>query len=265
MIIAEIGWNFLGDLRLAEKMVDQASDAGCKFVKFQLWDPKNLKEGPWDKDGRREIYNKSFLDEEKYGELFNYSKSKNLNCFASIFNHSSIKTVLKFSNKFIKIPSLEAYDLELIRKSLDLFENVLVSTGALKFEELKSLEKFKDCENLIMLHCVSSYPLNLENSNFSKFFYLKEKFKKVGYSGHCEGIDDALFALSNGAVAIEKHFTTDNNLPGRDNKFAILKDELKFLCNYQKSIIKMKKDNGLDLQDSEIEAFKSYRGRWKKN
>ena len=201
----------------------------------------------------------------KYGKLFNYSKSKNLDCFASIFNHSSIDTLLKFSNKFIKIPSLEAYDLELIRKSLDLFENVLVSTGALKFEELKSLEKFKNCENLTVLHCVSSYPLKLENSNFSKFFYLKEKFKKVGYSGHCEGIDDALFALSNGAVAIEKHFTSDNKLPGRDNKFAILKDELKFLCNYENSIIKMKNDKGLDLQDSEIEAFKNYRGRWKKN
>ena len=124
MIIAEIGWNFLGDLKLAKKMIDQVSDAGCKFVKFQLWDPKTLKEGPWDNDGRREIYNKSFLDEEKYGELYNYSKSKKLNCFASIFNHSSIKTLLKFSNKLIKIPSLEAYDLELIRKSLDSFESV---------------------------------------------------------------------------------------------------------------------------------------------
>ena len=43
MIIAEIGWNFLGDLDLAKKMIDQVSDAGCKHVKFQLWDPKNLK------------------------------------------------------------------------------------------------------------------------------------------------------------------------------------------------------------------------------
>jgi sialic acid synthase SpsE len=265
MIIAEIGWNFLGDLSLAKEMIDQASDAGCKFIKFQLWDPKDLKEGPWDDDGRREIYNKSFLNEEKYSELFHYSYSKKLDCFASIFNHSSIDTLLKFSNKFIKIPSLEAYDLELIKKSLDLFENVLVSTGALKFEELKNLEKFKNCENLIIFHCVSSYPLKLEDSNFSKFFYLKERFKKVGYSGHCEGIDDALFALSHGAVAIEKHFTKDNTLPGRDNKFAILKDKLKFLCNYQKSILKMKNNKGLDLQESEIEAFNYYRGRWKKN
>ncbi len=263
MIIAEIGWNFLGDIDLAKKMIDQAQSSGCSFVKFQLWDPKNLKSGPWDDDGRREIYNKSYLDQKKYEDLFNYSKTKNLNCFASIFNDESFRILLKTSNKFIKIPSLEAYDLNLIKKSLDNFENVLVSTGALKSDELRNLKKFNDCENLIVLHCVSSYPLKYEDSNFSKFFYLKDNFKKVGYSGHCPGIEDAIFALSNGAIAIEKHFTTDNNLPGRDNKFAILKQDLTYLCNYEKKINQMLIDKGLDLQESEQEAYKSYRGRWK--
>ena len=75
MIIAEIGWNFLGDLDLAKKMIDQVSDAGCKHVKFQLWDPKNLKNGPWDTDGRREIYNKAYLSEDKYRILYEYSKN----------------------------------------------------------------------------------------------------------------------------------------------------------------------------------------------
>ena len=48
MIIAEIGWNFLGDISLAKKMIKSAFEQGCKFVKFQLWDPKFLKPGPWD-------------------------------------------------------------------------------------------------------------------------------------------------------------------------------------------------------------------------
>ena len=130
MIIAEIGWNFLGDLDLAKKMIDQAKIAGCHFVKFQLWDPKILK-GPWDTDGRREIYNKSYLDKEKYDDLFN-SKSKDLQCFASIFNEESFNILLETSNKLIKIPSLEAYDLDLIKKSLDNFENVFGFMGALK-------------------------------------------------------------------------------------------------------------------------------------
>ena len=263
MIIAEIGWNFLGDMSLAKKMIDDAKDAKCKYIKFQLCDPKYLKPGEWDNDGRREIYNKAYLDEQKYEELYNYCLSKDLVCFASIFNESGFDILSKFSREHIKIPSLEAYDMNIIKKSLDNFENVLLSTGALQYDELKKIEDFKNCENLTVLHCVSSYPLEYENSNFSKFFYLKDRFKKVGYSGHCKGVDDAIFAISNGAVAVEKHFTSDNDLPGRDNKFAILKDELKQICEFQNNVVKMMKDHGLDLQKSEIDAFKNYRGRWK--
>ena len=146
MIIAEIGWNFLGDLDLAKKMIDQAKIAGCHFVKISIVGSKNLKRGPWDTDGRREIYNKSYLDKEKYDDLFKYSKSKDLQCFASIFNEESFNILLETSNKLIKIPSLEAYDLDLIKKSLDNFENVLVSTGALKSDELRNLKKFNDCK-----------------------------------------------------------------------------------------------------------------------
>ena len=263
MIISEIGWNFLGDINLAKKMIDAAIRAGCRYIKFQLWNPKNLKRGAWDEDGRREIYNKSYLDEKKYHELYSYCESLNVNCFASIFNDEGFNILSKYQKKFIKIPSLEAYDLDLIQKSLDTFENVLVSTGALMHNDLKKLEKFKDYDNLTVLHCVSSYPLEYENCNFSKFFYLKNKFKKVGYSGHCAGFEDAIFALSNGAVAIEKHFTIDNNLPGRDNKFAILESDLKFICDYQLKIEKMLINRGLELQESEIDAYENYRGRWK--
>ena len=59
--IAEIGWNFLGDLALANKMVTAASSAGAHYAKFQWWNPDNLKSGPWDNDGRREIYQSSLV------------------------------------------------------------------------------------------------------------------------------------------------------------------------------------------------------------
>ena len=62
---------------------------------------------------------------------------------------------------------------------------------------------------------------------------------------------------------MKNNFTTDNNLPGRDNKFAILKEDLMYLCNYEKKINQMMVDKGLDLQESEKEAYESYRGRWK--
>ena len=43
ILVAEIGWNFLGKLSLAKKMILEAKKAGSDAVKFQIWDPKYLK------------------------------------------------------------------------------------------------------------------------------------------------------------------------------------------------------------------------------
>ena len=59
-IIAELGWNFIGDMSLAEEMVESAKECGADVVKFQYWDPNKLKPGVWDTDGRKEIYEKAF-------------------------------------------------------------------------------------------------------------------------------------------------------------------------------------------------------------
>ena len=77
----------MGNLELAKNMIDRASEAGCKYIKFQIWNPKNLIKGPWDNDGRREIYNKAYLDKDRYMELYNYCNEKNLTCFASVFDN----------------------------------------------------------------------------------------------------------------------------------------------------------------------------------
>ena len=72
-IVAEIGWNFLGKIDLAKKMIISAKKSGADAVKFQIWNPKNLKKGPWDTDGRRALYQKSFLDKKKYKLLYEFS------------------------------------------------------------------------------------------------------------------------------------------------------------------------------------------------
>ena len=99
--------------------------------------------------------------------------------------------------------------------------------------------------------------------NSEKFFYIKKNFDNFGYSGHCEGIEDALFALSHGAKFIEKHFTTNQELDGRDNKFAILPNDLKYLCKFEKQLQKIQSKKGLDLQKKEEEVYSLYRERWR--
>ena len=44
-IIAEIGWNHMGNMALAKKMIKAAKDSGADFAKFQTWSTKTLKPG----------------------------------------------------------------------------------------------------------------------------------------------------------------------------------------------------------------------------
>lgn len=261
-IIAEIGWNHMGDMNLAKEMIKAAAGSGADYVKFQTWSEKNLKSGPWDHDGRREIYKKAELSEKNHYYLLSICKDCKVGFLTSVFNVNSLEFLKDLGLKMIKIPSHEVYNKELIKKSDQYFEKVIVSTGAAKWDEIKAIPTLIDKKKLILMHCVSSYPCSAEDVNLPRISSLKELSNEVGYSGHFPGIDDAMASMSFGISYIEKHFTTDQNLPGRDNKYAILPDDLKYLTQYRNNFELMIQDKGLNLQKSEEDTYHNYRNRW---
>ena len=264
-IIAEIGWNHMGDMNLAKEMIDSAAESGADFCKFQTWSVSDLKAGPWDTDGRREIYKKAELSYDQHSHLKTYCESKNISFFTSVFNKKDINFLSSLKMSHIKIPSHEIYNTELIQECLNKFNKVLISTGASKWDEIKKILNLKKKDNIVFMHCISSYPLKAENVNFPRMEKLKKLSKEIGYSGHFAGIEDAIVAICLGADYIEKHFTVDQKLPGRDNKFAILPEDLKKISQFRDNFEHMNQDKGLDLQECEADIFNNYRGRWSKN
>ena len=73
----------------------------------------------------------------------------------------------------------------------------------------------------------------------------------------------SLYSLPFGVDLIEKHFTIDNKLPGRDNKFAILPNDMKELRIKADRFTSMQKITS-KLIKAEIEVRKVYSGRWNK-
>ena len=73
-LIAEIGWNHMGDMKLAEEMINKASSSGANYAKFQTWSVDRLKSGEWDHDGRRQIYEKAELSYENHELLIKLCK-----------------------------------------------------------------------------------------------------------------------------------------------------------------------------------------------
>ena len=264
-IIAEMGWNHMGDTELAKKMILQAKNNGADFVKTQVFNTKYLKKGPWDNDGRRQIYEKAELSEKKYHDLYNFSKNNNVTFFASAMNVKDAMLIKKTQSDYIKIPSMESRNTKLIEYCNDNFDKIIISSGTSKLEELIESTKKISKKKIIIMHCVSSYPCKFSNINLPKIKLLQKYFNDVGFSDHTEGIEASTISLQYNIKYIEKHFTIDNNLPGRDNKFAILPDELKKLKEIIEIYKKIMIDHGPNYLECEKEAREIYSGRWNKD
>ncbi|MGE9289841.1 MAG: N-acetylneuraminate synthase family protein, partial [Puniceicoccales bacterium] len=214
-IIAEIGWNHMGDMDLAKTMIDAAKESGADFAKFQSWSVQRLKAGEWDDDGRRQIYEKAELTPERHEELIAYCREKGIEFLTSVCSVPDAELVASFKLSTVKIPSLDCRNLELVQYCLDHFQEVIVSTGTSTMEEVKALVALEGAsERLTLMHCVSSYPCLPENANLPKIEVLQELHPRVGYSDHTQGVLCSILAMQFEPVFLEKHFTTDKTLPG---------------------------------------------------
>ncbi|KKN13249.1 hypothetical protein LCGC14_1008230 [marine sediment metagenome] len=257
-LIAELSWNHLGNIDLAKKMITSAKSSGADYVKFQTWKASCLKSGSWDNDGRREIYEQAELSKQNHHDLKDYCEKTGIAFLTSCFNVSDLE-MIKSVSSVVKIPSTECSNKELVTKAIDNFETVFISTGTATFKEYSQWAKYL---NVWLLHCVSSYPCELDCINLPRMQAIANLTERYGYSGHCSSIWDAIAAISMGAQIIEKHFTVDKNLPGRDNKFALLPEQFSKISEYNQAWQSMIQNRGINFQSCEIDQRVNYRGRW---
>ena len=249
-------------MNLAKKMIEEAFNSGAYFAKFQTWSVSRLKAGEWDQDGRRDIYNKAELSEDKHIELINYCHHLGISFMSSAFSVKDASLLNNLKQKSVKIPSFEVGNVALLKFCDQNFEELIISTGTATKSEIDQISNLVDIKKSTIMHCVSSYPCGIENANLSRINYLLSKFPSVGYSDHVSGVDASIYALQYPLKYIEKHFTVDHELPGRDNKFAILPSELKRLTNHIQQRSKAFQDLGIDYQKIELSSRTEYRGRF---
>ena len=217
-IIAEIGWNHCGDMNLAKQMAKAAADNGATYAKYQTWSVGRLKQGSWDKDGRREIYEKAELTKEDHIELINYCNGIGIKFLSSVFSIDDAALLQELGCREVKIPSFESRNHELISYCSDNFDTIFMSTGTSTFDEIAESCKFIDWKTrCYLMHCVSTYPMKDSDANLNTITTLREKFKcKVGYSGHETGLAVSYAAAALGASSIERHITLDRAMYGSD-------------------------------------------------
>ena len=261
-VIAEIGWNHCGDMDIAKKMIESAQASGANYAKFQTWSTKRLKSGEWDSDGRREIYQKAELSKEDHLKLKSFCENLNIEFLSSAFSVPDAELLVEIGCSAVKIPSFESRNKELIAYCNENFSTIIMSCGTSTFDEIEESVGLINKADLYLMHCVSVYPGEYNEANLPKMNELKKLCNKVGLSDHIEGVESSKIAIGEGAVILEKHFTIDNDLPGRDNKFAILPKQLKDLTDYIKNRSLMLENLGLGFNDKENNSRLNYTGRF---
>jgi sialic acid synthase SpsE len=264
-IIAEIGWNFMGDMDLAEKMIIAAKDSGADIAKFQYWNPKKLKYGPWNEDGRVDIYKAAALTQNKIEILIKICNENKIQFLISAFNCSDASFLHNLGIKQLKIPSHEVANKKLHEFASKNFDKVFVSLGAGSTKEIEdACYIYNNNKSLpwVGMHCVSAYPCSDEYINLPRINFLKKYCKEVGFSDHTSDAISPALSVAFGVSTIEKHFTIDNELPGRDNKFALnpilFSEMVKNIRIAENSCIY----HGPEAREIEKDTIVNYRGRW---
>lgn len=244
-LIAEIGVNFydtakelgISPLDAAKMYIDKAADAGIDCAKFQSYKANTIvsKNSPayWDttKEPTKTQY-ELFLKhdsfgEKEYRELCNYTHSKGMDFTSTPFDYASADYLYEMVD-FYKISSSDLSNIPFIKHIGKKGKPVYMSAGASYLSEVdEAIRALKEvgCKDIVIFHCVLSYPTDPSNANLNVIKTLKQTFPdvRVGFSDHVAP-DDTMMTLATayllGAEVIEKHFTLNKNLPGNDHYHA---------------------------------------------
>jgi N-acetylneuraminate synthase/N,N'-diacetyllegionaminate synthase len=241
-IIAEAGVNHNGDVSLAKKLIDAAVDAGADAVKFQTYATEDIvtrsaekatyqKRTTGKQETQYEMLKKLELRSEDFNELSTYANKKGIIFLSTPFDEGSVDLLAKLGVPAFKIPSGEITNFPLLRKIARGKKPVILSTGMSVIKEIKEAVNIFQKEGtgeIVLLHCISSYPALAEDTNLRVMATFKRTFNlPVGLSDHTTGIYVPLAAAALGACIIEKHFTLDKSLPGPDHRASLEPGELK--------------------------------------
>ena len=239
IFIAEIGLNHNGSIDMAKRLIDVASNANADLVKLQFYNSETRankytrdafyqEESDGEGENLYQIFKRCEFNFEQMQELYDYSLKSKINLFFSAFDRKTVQLAHKISPNLLKISSMDLSNFEVCDEGSKLFKNIIMSTGMSTMQDIKKSSNFlkERVDNLTLLHCISSYPMNLLNISLGTISELYKYADSVGYSDHSMNSSTSLMAAMAGAQTIEKHITLDKNLPGPDHIHSLSPEEL---------------------------------------
>ena len=263
-IIAEIGPNHNGSFENAKNLVKKLSKLEIDYIKFQFSNPyqvysKDSFKAKYQKknDGKRSIINMSKSHQlalKDHIKLYKLCKRLKKKYACSAFDLESLKKLnTNIYLPFYKIPSGEICSVDMLNYISKSNKKILLSTGMAEISLIEDVVKILKNKDIVLMHCVSSYPTKEEKINLNFMKVLKKKFNiDLGFSDHTKGYLAAVGAIALGAKYIEKHVTESNELRGPDHKTSLNLNDFK---NYVYIIRKFEKILGKNSKKIELDEL----------
>jgi pseudaminic acid synthase len=241
--IAEMSGNHNQDINQAYKIIDAAVAAGVDAIKMQTYtadtitidcDNKyfqvNVNEA-WKGQSLHSLYQKAHTPWEWQAKLKKYGEAKGLVVFSTPFDDTAVDFLEKMKVDLYKVASFEVVDIPLLEKIGKTKKPVIMSRGMSSLPEIKlaikTLKK-NGCPQVMILHCVSGYPVKPEEMNLLTIPDIVKKFKVIaGLSDHTLTATASIAAIALGASVIEKHLIIKRSDGGPDAAFSLEPQELK--------------------------------------
>jgi len=240
-IIAELSANHNGCLERALATIDEAKRQGASAIKLQTYTADTMtidcdrpeymiSGGPWDGYKLYDLYKWAETPFEWHKAMFDHAREIGITVFSTPFDESAVDLLEELNTPAYKIASFELTDLPLIEYVARTGKPLIMSTGMASEEEIEDAvqaARNAGCNELILLHCISSYPAAMDEANILQLVTLADRFKTVpGLSDHTLGTTASVAAVALGACLIEKHFILDRQAGGADSSFSIEPEEL---------------------------------------
>ena len=274
-LIAEIGINHNGDLNIAKQLIKNAKECGFDSVKFQkrtiniVYDEKTLetpRESPWGKTTREQKLGLEF-EKKEYDEISKYCKEQNIDWFASAWDIESLKFLEDYNLKYHKIASAMIVDHNFLNEVAKTKIHTFISTGMSTKQDIDNAVNIfrKNNCSFELMHCVSTYPMKVEDANLVTIKALKDEYNcNVGYSGHENGVTVSLAALMLGISSLERHITLDRTMYGSDQSASLELTGMKNLCaSIDKMLLSLGNPSIGKILDDEVAIAKKLRAHIK--
>lgn len=216
--VLEAGSTHMGKKQYVKEIIERSKDAGADCVKFQLFD--NI-------SAYTDCGN-VYMSDDLFAEAVNIGKANDIGVTASVFSKNRLDFLIGFKVPFIKFAYSKSEYTSMIKGTLDLGHEVVVSRDVMNvweyFDVTKS-PKEKTHGKLTILFCIPKYPvygtLDCDAIMATGLF--------DGFSDHTLGVEQTK-AFAKHSKMIEKHVTLEySDVTCPDRRFAINFEQAKKL------------------------------------